>query len=83
VALLPEETLGSDPLFVSKEMIDDVRAGAADYVEVVISDQSKAQRTQGMVFPPQEARVASQMLNERAHHEISHAICGAIDRLKL
>ena len=61
----------SDPLFVTRSMLDDVRQYASQYVEVVVSAAALEAGTQGMVFSEMEATAANKMMGPKAHREVA------------
>lgn len=75
------ETLGSDPLFVTREMMDEIAPHATKVVEVVASKESLAAGTDGMVFSQLEAMAAAEMMGPVAHTEAADAIVDAIRTL--
>ncbi len=70
----------SDPLFVTREMIDDLRVDFSGYVEVTASHPALKAGTQGMVFSELEAPAARKLLGPRAHEEAAKAISDALGR---
>jgi len=58
-----------DPLFVTRKMIDDLRAGTVPYVEVVASPAALSKGTEGMVFSELEHPAASRLMGPQAHGE--------------
>ncbi len=74
-SLMPLKT---NPVFVSREMIEALRPMVSDIVEVVPTVGAMESGTDGMVFPPQEAAAAKEMLGVRAHAEAAKALRGPI-----
>lgn len=82
-AVVPDvEDLGSDPLFVTQEMIEEIAPLATEYVEAVASKQAMDARTEGMVFSQMETLAAHEMLGPRAHAEAAEAVTAAIQELR-
>ena len=79
----PARGLGpvQDPLMVDSEMIAAIRPQAAQYLEVVISEDAKSRGTEGMTFPPLDAPVAAQVPGPAIHAEIAAALGPALMRL--
>ncbi|WP_300064171.1 DUF6473 family protein [uncultured Roseobacter sp.] len=77
---LPEEKQCIDPatarspLFITREMIEDLVSHAAAYAEVVVTPEAMAAGTEGMVFSQMEAMAAAEMLGPRAHAELSQKL---------
>ena len=59
----------SNPLFVTREMMDEVAPLATEVVEVVATPQAVQAGTEGMVFSQMEAMAAAEMLGPKAHGE--------------
>lgn len=74
---LEHEFVGLDPatarspLFVSREMLDQLTEHATAYVEVVATSEAIAAGTEGMVFSQMEAMAAAEMLGPKAHGEVA------------
>lgn len=69
-----------DPLLVDAGMLGAVRARCADYVEVVISAQARAQGLAGMAFGPLDRPAAAQMPGPSAHVEVAEALVPRLAR---
>lgn len=59
----------TDPLFVTREMLDRLGTHAKDCVQVVVSAKALAAGTQGMVFSEMEASAAQRLVGPQAHGE--------------
>jgi hypothetical protein len=70
--------LGADPLFVTREMMEEVSAWATGTVECVISPEARAEGTEGMCFGEMEAQAAAHMLGPKAHAEAAEALAAAL-----
>jgi hypothetical protein len=68
----------SDPLFVTRKMIDELRGHLAGYVEVTASKKALKAGTEGMVFSELETPVARKLLGPTAHGEAAQAISKAL-----
>lgn len=68
------EGLGSDPLFVTRDMLDAVASHATAVVEVVASPAVQEAGTEGMFFSEMDAAVAKEMLNPMAHQQTADAL---------
>ncbi len=68
----------SDPLFVTRQMIEEVASLAADYVEVVASAKALASGTQGMMFSDMEALAARKLMGPKAHGEAAVVLQAAL-----
>lgn len=84
----PEDTdmsddsdLSTDPLFVTREMIEEIREYATAYVETVASPEAQAQGVEGMVFSELDALAAKQVLGPAAHREAADALIAEINRI--
>lgn len=67
-----------DPLFITREMVDQLRNQTMDVVEVVPSSVALSQGTKGMYYSPMQAKAAAQMLGVACHHEASAALVKSI-----
>lgn len=75
----PEEadngaSLGGDPLFVNRDMIEALRSQVAGIIEVIPSQAAMMQGTEGMIFSAMEVPAAHAMLSVSAHHEAADAL---------
>ena len=66
--------LQADPLFITAEMIDQLRNLVLDVVVVNPSDAALSQGTRGMYFTPMQAKAAAELLGVTAHHEAAAAL---------
>jgi hypothetical protein len=64
----------TDPMHVTREMIETIRPFATDYVEVKLSAEALDNPLDGMVYSPVEAPAAREMLGPKAHAEIADAL---------
>ncbi len=76
------DNLGPDPLFVTRDMIDEISPLATKVVEVVASKQAMDAKTEGMVFSQMETLAAHEMLGPLAHAEAAQAVAAAINNLR-
>lgn len=65
---------GPDPVFISREMLEEIRPRVTDMLEVVTSRQALNSGVYGMVFQETEAAAAKRMLGPLAHQEIAIAL---------
>lgn len=77
-ATVNDGDLSGDPLFITREMMDEVRALATHVVEVVASPEACAAGTDGMVFAEMESVAAAEMLGPGAHAEAADALLQTI-----
>ncbi|MEM7753079.1 MAG: DUF6473 family protein [Pseudomonadota bacterium] len=79
-APLLQEPAGLDPaksrspLFVTREMLDELAPHASAYVEVIATPEAMASGTDGMVFSQLEAMAAAEMLGPKAHGELAQQL---------
>lgn len=66
--------LQTDPLFVTRAMMEELRPQVKDIVVVNPSDKALSEGTQGMYFPPSQEPLASEMLGVSCHVEASAAL---------
>lgn len=64
----------SDPLFVTRKMIDDLRGHLSGYIEVTASTDALQAGTKGMVFSEMETPAARKMMGPTAHGEAASQI---------
>jgi hypothetical protein len=77
-----ETSLGNDPLFITRQMIDEVTPLVTKVVQVNASAAADEAGTQGMVFSELEALAAQEMLGPLAHEEAASALVDAITVLQ-
>jgi len=70
----------SDPLFVTRQMLEKLEAHAKDHVEVVVSQKALAAGTQGMIFSDMEAPAAQKLLGPQAHGETAQVLTAMLRR---
>jgi len=70
--------LGADPLFVTREMLEEASQHATAVVQVVSRKDPEAEPTEGMVFGQMEALAASEMLGPKAHGDAADALSAAL-----
>lgn len=86
-APLRQESAGFDPamarspLFVTREMLDELATHATDYVELVATSEAMAAGTEGMVFSQMEAMAAAEMLGPKAHGELAQNLGPILQKL--
>jgi hypothetical protein len=73
--------LGADPLFVTREMLEEVSQHATTLVQVVARKNPEAEPTEGMVFGQMEALAASEMLGPDAHINAADAVSAELQEL--
>jgi hypothetical protein len=66
--------LRTDPLFVTRAMVDEVAQIAAGYVDIVPTEVEIAEGARGMVYGPAEAYAAAQALGQVAHEQATEAL---------
>lgn len=69
---------GIDPMFVTREMIDDVRASFEDVVEVVVDRKLDGATLDGMQFQPVEVDSAREMFGPNVHQAISNSLLAVL-----
>ncbi|SFR56983.1 hypothetical protein SAMN04488005_2978 [Yoonia tamlensis] len=70
--------LQTEPLFITASMVDELRPLVKDVVVVNPSRAALAQGVTGMVFPPAQEAMASEMLGVRCHEEAGAQLASAI-----
>ena len=73
--------LGHDPLFVTRQMMDEITPMVTTMVEVSASPQAIEAGTEGMFFSEMESMAAKEMLGPIAHAEAADAVVQALDGL--
>ncbi|MEM6890168.1 MAG: DUF6473 family protein [Pseudomonadota bacterium] len=82
-----EEGPGSDPVgvaepvFVTVEMLEELRPLVRNIVEIVPSQEALAARTDGMVFGDMEAPAAQRLFGPAAHGEVASAMSAVLQDL--
>ncbi|WP_282047858.1 DUF6473 family protein [Sulfitobacter mediterraneus] len=77
----PPQSIGNDPLFITRQMMDEVAGHATHVVEVVASPRARVMGTEGMIFAEMEAMAAEEMLGQQAHIEAADAVVSALHRI--
>lgn len=75
------DKLGSDPLFITCQMIEQIAPLATEMVVVHPSSKAAAAGTKGMIFSEMETVAAQQMLGPQAHVEAADAVVRVINAL--
>lgn len=78
---LKMQELGKDPLFVTRDMLDQVAPHATRTIEVVPSPEAMAQGTAGMFFTAMEEPAAAEVPGPAAHEEAAEALGDVIKSL--
>ncbi|MEY1557521.1 DUF6473 family protein [Yoonia sp. R2331] len=69
-----DNPLQVDPLFVTAEMVDNLRHLVRDVIVVNPTDVARAQGTKGMFYSPLQAKAASSMMGVACHHEAANML---------
>jgi len=72
--------LQADPLFVTAEMINQLRPIVLDVVVANPSDTAVGKGTSGMIFAPMQAKAASEMLGVECHKEAARLLTPVLRR---
>jgi hypothetical protein len=73
-------TLGSDPLFVTADMIAALRSRAGAYAEAAVADAAHLEGLSGMIFTAMEAPAAGGLPGPLAHREIAGSVISGLTR---
>jgi hypothetical protein len=77
----PESPLEqSDPLFITRNMLDELRSQTVQIVEVTASVAAVEAGTEGMVFSEMEAMAARHVLGPKAHVEVAQELGHALEK---
>lgn len=79
--LLAQDGLGGDPLFITREMMDEIAPHATEVVEVAASTQAVAAGTDGMVFSELETMAATELMGPIAHRQVADAVMKKLQKL--
>jgi hypothetical protein len=75
--------LQTDPLFITATMVDELRPLVADIVVANPTAAALSEGVSGMVYPPSQEMLASEMMGVRCHQEASAHLVAAIgDQLR-
>lgn len=74
ITKLADPLASSCPLFVTREMVDELRVCAAGYIEVIPSAAALAKGTEGMIFSDMETPAAWCLMGPAAHEEAAQRI---------
>lgn len=72
------DPLKTEPLFVTRSMVNELRPLVSDIVRVKPSRAAIAEGTRGMVFPEGQDRAAAQMMGIAGHAEVSEVLASAL-----
>ncbi|WP_460272617.1 DUF6473 family protein [Celeribacter sp. ULVN23_4] len=75
------EAIGADPLFVTREMIEDIRPLVKDVVEVVVTPEEIEQGYGLMTYSDLDAPAAREMLGPVAHAKAADALRESLARI--
>lgn len=70
--------LKTEPLFVTRSMVEELRPLVSDIVQVKPSRGAIAEGTRGMVFPEGQEKEAAQMMGLAGHAEVSDALINSL-----
>ena len=76
-----DTTSGSDPLFIDREMLEEVAPFVDDIVEIVVTPEERADGFSGLAFNTFEEPAAREMLGTVAHARAAAALDAALRRL--
>jgi hypothetical protein len=75
-----DREFGTDPMFVTRDMIEALHPAYSEFVEVVASAAAQSQGNKGMIFAQMEAPAAGNIMGPAAHEEVVEALQQAIAR---
>ena len=70
--------LGSDPLFVDRNMIEAIRPFVTEVVEITPSQQAKSAGIEGMLFPEMEQPAAQELMGPAAHEDAAQGLAARL-----
>ena len=73
--------IGTDPLFVTRAMMEEIAPLATEVIEVVASPRACAAGTEGMIFSEMDAPAAAEVMGPIAHAEAAAAVSAALQRM--
>ncbi len=73
-----DNPLQVDPLFVTAEMVNELRHLVQDVIVANPTDVARGQGTKGMFYSPMQAKAASSMMGVACHHEASALLAPAL-----
>ena len=76
------DDIGRDPLFVTREMMDEIAPSATTVIEVVATGNALSVGTEGMVFSEMDVMASSELMGPVAHQEVADALLEAIAELR-
>jgi hypothetical protein len=77
----PNMPLESNPLFVTRDMVEVLRPRVSHVLEVVASDMAQKEGTRGMVFSDFEACAAAELQGPEAHEEAADALATLLETM--
>ncbi|MDF1728472.1 MAG: DUF6473 family protein [Sulfitobacter sp.] len=74
--------IGPDPLFITSDMMEEIRPYAAALIEFSPSVAARGEGTAGMHFTDLEAPAAAEVLGPRSHAELAEVLIAEIELLR-
>ena len=78
-----DSPFSADALFVTRDMVDGLRDLVGEVCVVHPSAAAEAEGTNGMSFPPMQARAAADMLGVAAHREVAETLAPSLRKALL
>lgn len=78
---LAEDGMGDDPLFLDQGLVAQLQPCFTEFVQVIASEEAKAQGADSLCFGPMEDAAAQQTLGPKFHAEVAHALAPRLQSL--
>ena len=74
----PADEIGSDPVMIERQMLDQLAGKVSTLVEVVASDKACVRNLEGKICSDLEAPIAAEMPGPALHREVAEALARAL-----
>lgn len=78
---LPEQRMGSDPLFIDQDLVAQLKPCFTDLVQVVASEEARTQGADSLCYGPLEEGAAKHTLGPKFHAEVARALAPKLQAL--
>ncbi|KCV82159.1 hypothetical protein ATO10_07212 [Actibacterium atlanticum] len=79
--VLPEQGMGSDPLFIDQGLVAQLKPCFTDLVQVVASEEARTQGADSLCYGPLEEGAAKHTLGPKFHAEVARALAPKLQAL--
>ncbi len=80
-AISTDSLLHTDPLFVTRAMVEEVLPMTAGLIEAQPSEKARAAGTEGMIYSPLHSMAAAELMGVRAHEEAADLLAPVLKEM--